>query len=156
MIQPRQLNLPTQRDPLARAALVALVAAACWLALSTPSVPAAAETALIATPTIGILPTQAPTEAPLPTTMPVVAQAAPTFAPPPTPEPVIVVEQVIVEVTAVPTEAPPTAAPPTEAPAMVIVVYPTPTQTRQEFIDSFGPTPDPNAKCAFIGCLPKP
>ncbi len=163
MIQPRQLQLPTQRDPLARLALFALVGVACWLALSAPAVPTAAqaEAFVIATPTIGILPTQAPTAAPI------VVQAAPTVDPPtnppaPTAEPVVIERQIIVEVTAPPQPTDPPAPSPT-APLMVlvpgntIIVIATPeTQSDAEFIASFGPTPDPNARCAFVGCLPQP
>ena len=151
MVQPRQLNLPTQRDPLARLALVALVAAACWLALGTASAPVAAETVLIATPTIGILPTQPPTEAP------VVAQAVPTItdvpAPASTAEPVIVEVEVpvIVEVTAVSTALPA----PTALPAGSIIILPTATQTNEDFVASFG-APTADATCQFTGCLHQP
>ena len=66
---------------------------------------------------------------------------------------------VYVEVTPVPTEAPPepTAEPPVPAnqtTASGVQIVPTATMTRDEFIASFGPTPDPAAKCAFVGCLP--
>lgn len=158
MVQPRQLTLPTQRDPVARLALVGLVAVACWIALSAPSMPEAAQAAVFATPTIGIVPTQASTEAPVLTSAPA---AAPTLAPPPTPEPqpTVAPQVLYVEVTAIPTEAPPTEPPAPSAtplPAGSIIILPSPTQTAQEFIDSFGPTADPNATCQFTGCLHQP
>jgi hypothetical protein len=61
-------------------------------------------------------------------------------------------------VTAPPIEAPPEPtqppAPANQTTASGVQIVPTATQTREEFIASFGPTPDPNAKCAFVGCLP--
>jgi hypothetical protein len=151
------LSLPTQNDPIARLALIALACGALWLAAVMPSAPAQAQVELatpapiivIATPTMGLQPTEAPA----------LVLAPPTFAPPlpeqPTPEPQVV----YVEVTPAPTEAPPaepTAPPVTALPQGSIVILPTATQTKEEFIASFGPTPDPAAKCAFIGCLAKP
>jgi hypothetical protein len=154
------LVLPAQRDPIARLALFTLGSAALWLAVAAPSAPAQVEAQalatsgpiiVIATPTAGIVE---------PTAVPVVELAAstaepPTEAPPPAAEPRAV--EVVVEVTAVPTEPPaPTEPPVTALPAGSIVILPTATMTRDEFIASFGPMPDPNAKCAFVGCLSKP
>lgn len=154
------LTLPTQNDPIARLVLLLLACGALWLAAVMPSAPAQAQAdvttpapiIVIATPTIGPAATEAPA----------LAQAQPTIAPPapvieqPTAEPQIV----YVEVTPEPTEAPaieqPTAAPVTTLPAGSIVILPTPTQTKQEFIASFGPAPDAASKCAFVGCLHQP
>jgi hypothetical protein len=155
MVQQQQLQLPAQRDPVARLALFALGSAALWLAVAAPGAPPQVEAQALATPVPIIVITTATTEPVQPTAAPAVQLAAPTLAPqveqppPPTAEPQLV--ELVIEVTPVPTE-PPVAA----LPAGSIVILPTATMPRDEFIASFGPTPDPNAKCAFVGCLPKP
>ena len=51
MIQPQQLHLPTQRDPIARLALGVLAVAALLVAFAAPSVPAdTAQAQVLATP----------------------------------------------------------------------------------------------------------
>jgi hypothetical protein len=152
------LNLPAQRDPVARLALLAIAVAAVWLASVMPSAPPVQARAVLATPQPIIVIATPTLGLPEPTAAPVVL-AQPTEAPP-TVEPATAEPEIVyVEVTPVPTEAPPpepTAEPVTALPAGSIVILPTATQTREEFIASFGPTPDPAAKCAFVGCLHQP
>ena len=160
MVQPQQIQLPTQRDPIARLSLGALFIGALFVAFAAPSVPVdTAQAQVIATPQ-PIIVIATPTLG-LPTAQPAAVLAAPTFEPPtmppppPTAEPQVIEVQVpvVVEVTAPPVEAPPE---PTAAPLDRVIILPTATQTREEFIASFGPTPDPNAKCAFVGCIGNP
>lgn len=163
MVQQQQLQLPAQRDPIARLAPFALGSAALWLAVVTPTAPADVQAQVLATPA-PIIVIATPTAAPVgPTTAPAAQLVAPTMAiptelppPPPTAEPQVIV----VEVTPLPTEAPPEPTTPpvpaNQTTASGVQIVPTATMTRDEFIASFGPTPEPNAKCAFIGCLPKP
>lgn len=169
MVQQRKLNLPTQRDPIARLALCVLSGAALFIAVAAPSMPTDVQAqanatpqaiVVIATPTLGA-PTAEAAQAPAPTLAPTEApEQATESATPPEPQVIEVQVPVYVGVTAEPPPPPePTQAPePTAAPIPpgAIIILPTATQTTQEFIDSFGPTPDPAAKCAFVGCLPKP
>lgn len=87
------LTLPTQRDPIARMALFALVASALYLAAYAAPQPAQAEAkanpviafqTVVATPTLGLpQPTAAPVEAAAPPTMAPVALVEPTADPAP-------------------------------------------------------------------------
>jgi len=100
---------------------------------------------------------------------PSAALAAATVVPP-TEAPTTAEPQIVyIEVTSVPTEAPPTAEPPTEAPtnepprptpagqtlASGVIILPTPGPGDPGFAESFA-TPDPKAKCLFVGCIGRP
>src|SRR5262245_14652067 len=98
---------------------------------------------------------------------PSAALAAATVAPPTMQEATAEPQIVYVEVTAAPTEAPPATEPPTEAPtsapptpagqrlASGVIILPTPGPGDPGFAESFA-TPDPNAKCLFVGCIGRP
>lgn len=167
------LNIPQRRDPIARLTLLAcaaLVVYAAFVSMTAPQQASAQsdEIILIATPTLPVF---------IPTEAPVLAQAVPTMVPeqvviqPPAPE-VIYVEQpapvyieaapeiIIQEVAPVVIQNTPvvtyqTAAPEThqELPnGGAIVMTATPAIGAPGFADSFA-APDPDAKCAFVGCL---
>ena len=167
--QQRKLYLPTQRDPIARLALCVLSGAALFVAVVAPSMPTDVQAqanatpqaiVVIATPTLGAPTAEAAPAVELPApTLATEAPEQPTeSAPPPEPQVIEVQVPVYVEVTAEPPPPPPE---PTQSPEPTaesippgaIIILPTATQTAQEFIDSFGPAPDPAAKCAFVGCL---
>lgn len=167
------LNIPPRRDPIARLTLLACAALVVYAAFVSATAPQQAsaqseDIILIATPTLPVF---------VPTEVPALAQAVPTMVPeqviqpvpepqviyiePPAPvyieaEPEIIIQEVppiIIENTPVITYQ--TAVPETHQALPsggAIVMTATPAVGAPGFADSFA-APDPDAKCAFVGCL---
>lgn len=168
------LNLPRHRDPIARLTLVGLIVVVTWIGITQPtpqSTSAQEPIIVLATPALRQLPTSSlasvqdlatpaqpqPTAAP----QPGVELAAPTIDPAqlaqqqptaPPPEHVIVERVVEVRQIIVATPTAEMAPPPEDEQQATSGGFATPGPGDRGFADSFA-TPDPAAKCQFIGCL---
>jgi hypothetical protein len=170
------LTIPPKRDPIARLTLLGCAALVCYAVFASATAPQQASAQsdniiLIATPTLPVfVPTQEPVAVQsVPTAVPdqfvsgVVEQPAPQviYVEQPAPvyvqaEPEVIVQEVapvVIQNTPVVTYQ--TAVPEThrELPSGgALVMTATPAIGAPGFADSFA-APDPNAKCAFVGCL---